>query len=78
MNSKKKRFAGSGLFLTEFFFSKVPAIYTGKSLVRSQLVSLEFFIDIKSFWSHYGTGADSGSNLNEYQELSIGVKAAGA
>jgi len=27
-----------------------------------------FFIDIKSFWSHYGPGADSASNRNEYQE----------
>jgi len=26
----------------------------GRSLVRTQLVSLEFFIDIKSFQSHYG------------------------
>ena len=34
----------------------------GRSLVRSQLVSLEFFIDIKSFRSHYGPGVDSASN----------------
>jgi len=47
----------------------------GRSLVRSQLVSLEFFIDIKSFRSHYGPGVDSASNRNEYQEQ--GVKAAG-
>ena len=37
----------------------------GRSLVRSQLVSLEFFIDIKSFRSHYGSGIDSASNRNE-------------
>ena len=49
----------------------------GRSLVRSQLVS-EFFIDIKSFRSHYGTGVDSASNRNEYQENFLGVKAAGA
>ena len=49
-----------------------------KSLVRSQLVSLEFFIDIKSFRSHYGPGIDSASNRNEYQEHFLGVKAAGA
>ena len=24
-----------------------------------------FFIDIKSFWSHYGPGVDSASNRNE-------------
>jgi len=27
-----------------------------------------FFIDIKSFRSHYGPGVDSTSNRNEYQE----------
>ena len=37
-----------------------------------------FFIDIKSFWSHYGPGVDSASNRNEYQEYFLGVKAAGA
>ena len=44
------------------------------SLVRSQLVSLEFFIDIKSFRSHYGPGVDSASNRNEYQEYFLGGK----
>jgi len=39
---------------------------------------LEFFIDIKSFRSHYGPGVDSASNINEYQEHFLGVKAAGA
>ena len=48
------------------------------SLVRSQLVSLEFFTDIKSFRSHYGPGVDSASKRNEYQEHFLGVKAAGA
>jgi len=38
----------------------------------------EFFIDIKSFRSHYGTGVDSASNRNEYQEYLLWVKAAGA
>ena len=50
----------------------------GRLLARSQLVSLEFFIDIKSFRSHYGPGVDSVSNRNEYQEYFFGVKAAGA
>ena len=50
----------------------------GRSLVRFQLVSLEFFIDIKSFRSHCGPGVDSTSNRNEYQENFLGVKAAGA
>jgi len=39
---------------------------------------LEFFFDVKSFWSHYGPGVDSASNRNEYQEHFLGVKAAGA
>jgi hypothetical protein len=42
-----------------------------------QIVSLEFFIDIKSFRSHYGPGVDSASNRNEYQEYFLRVKAAG-
>ena len=33
-----------------------------------------FFIDIKSFRSHYGPGVDSASNRNEYQEHFQGVK----
>jgi len=37
-----------------------------------------FSIDIKSFRSHYGSGVDSVSNRNEYQEHFLGVKAAGA
>ena len=37
-----------------------------------------FFIDIKSFRSHYGPGIDSASNRNDYQEHFLGVKAAGA
>ena len=46
----------------------------GKSLVRSQLVSVDFFIDIKSFRSHYGPGVDSAANRNEYQEYFVGGK----
>ena len=34
-----------------------------------------FFIDIKSFRSHYGPGVDSISNRNECQEYFLGVKA---
>ena len=37
-----------------------------------------FFIDIKSFRSHYGPGVDSDAKRNEYQEYFLGVKAAGA
>ena len=50
----------------------------GRSLVRSQLVVSGFFINIKSFRSHYGPGVDSASNRNEYQEHFRGVKVAGA
>jgi len=37
-----------------------------------------FSVDIKSFLSHYGPGVDSSSNINEYQEYFLEVKAAGA
>ena len=37
-----------------------------------------FFIDIKSFRSHYGPAVDSASNGNEYKEHFLGVKAADA
>ena len=37
-----------------------------------------FFIEIKSFRSHYGPGVDSASNRNEYQDNFLGIKAAGA
>ena len=42
------------------------------------MVSVDFFIDIKSFRSHYGPGVDSASYRNEYQEYFLEVKAAGA
>jgi len=41
-------------------------------------LSLENFIDIKSFRSHYGPGVNSASNRNEYQDYFLGVKATGA
>ena len=54
------------------------ALQIGRSLIRSEPVLLEFFIDIKSFRSHYGPGVDSASNRNEWQEHLLEVKAAGA
>jgi len=39
---------------------------------------IRFFIDIKSFRSHYGPGVDSASNINEYQEHFLEIKVAGA
>ena len=41
-------------------------------------VSGSFFMDIKSFRTHYGPGFDSASNRNKYQEYFLGVKAASA
>jgi len=38
------------------------------------MVSLEFFIEIKSFRSHYGPRVDSASNRNELQEHLLGGK----
>ena len=52
--------------------------YVENNKQKSQLVSLEIFIDIKSFRSHYGPGIDSASKRNEYQEHFLGIKAAGA
>ena len=37
-----------------------------------------FFIDIKSFRSHYDPGVDSVSNRNEYHEYFLGVKSGGS
>ena len=37
-----------------------------------------FFIDMKTFRSHYGSGVDLASNRNEYQENFLGVEVAGA
>ena len=42
------------------------------------MVSLESFIDIISFLSHYEPEVDSASKTNEYQEYFMWVKAAGA
>ena len=46
----------------------------GRSPIRLQMVSLEYFIDIKPFRSYYGPGVDSASNRNEYQEYFLGVE----
>ena len=52
---------------------------TNRKVAGSILASVRgFFIDIKSFRSHYGPGVDSASNRNEYQEHFLGVNAAGA
>jgi hypothetical protein len=57
---------------TTWYSGKGAVLQIGRSLVRSQLVSLEFFIDIKSFRSHHGPGVDSASNRNEYRSISWG------
>jgi len=69
---------GGGDTLPAFTAPIFRKLQIGRSLVRSQLVSLEFLINIKSFRSHYGPGVDSASNRNEYQEHFLGLKAAGA
>ena len=46
--------------------------------VARSIPACGFFIDIKSFRSHYGPGVDSASNRNEYQEYFLGVKSTGA
>jgi len=60
------------LFLGISIFLEGAALQIGRSLVRFHLASLEFFIDIKSFRSHYGPRVDSASNRNEYQAISWG------
>ena len=45
--------------------------------VAGSIPGCGFFIDIKSFRSHYGPGVDSASNRNEYREHFLGVKVAG-
>jgi len=42
------------------------------------MLSLEFFIDIKSFRTHYDPGVDSACSRNEYEEYFLRVKAASA
>jgi len=52
---------------------------TNRKVARSIPAGVNgFFIDTKSFRSHYGPGVDSASNRNEYREYFLGVKAAGA
>ena len=66
----------NSLMSEDVIVNKTKLLPCGKK--KFQLVSLEFFIHIKSFRSHYGPRADSASNRNEYQEYFLGVKAAGA
>ena len=53
------------LRVTRWHSGEGAVLQIGRSLVRSQLVSLEFFIDMKSFRSQYGIEVDSASNRNE-------------
>jgi len=71
-------------FLVNFFSLPGTAVAqwlrrcaTNRKVAGSILAGVSgFFIDIKSFRSHYGPGVDSASNRNEYQEYFLGVKAA--
>jgi len=38
------------------------------------ILSLEYFVDIKPFRSHYGPGVDTAPNRNEYQDYLLGGK----
>ena len=62
------------LYIYIYIYIYVAVLQIGRSLLRSQLESLEFFIDIKSFRSHYDPGVDSASNGNEYQEYFLEVR----
>ena len=53
---------------------KGAVLQIGRSLVQSQLVSLEFFIDIKSFRPHYGPGVDPASNKMSTTSISWGLR----
>ena len=69
-----KSTVSSAVLFTTFKLSR-----TSPRLKRSIPAGVSgFFIDIKSFRSHYGPGVDSTSNRNEYQVHLLGVKAAGA
>ena len=58
-------------FVCGLCLSNRAVLQIGISLVRSQLVSVEFSLT-KSFRSHYGPGVDSASNRNEYKSISWG------
>jgi hypothetical protein len=40
--------------------------------------ALRYKLEGHEIWPHYGPGVDLFSNINEYQEYFLGVKAAGA
>ena len=53
----------------------VAQCYTNRKVAGSIPAGVNgFFIDMKSFRSHYGPGVDSVSNRNEYQEYFLGGK----
>jgi len=61
----KNRYTNNKHSVTYVQIKKIPAGVSG------------FFINIKSFRSHFGPEVDSASNRNEYHEYFLGVKAAG-
>ena len=67
-----------GVLIQYMYLTWNAVLQIGRSLVRSQPVSFEIFIAIKSFRSHYDPEVDSASDRNEYREYFLGVKAAGA
>jgi hypothetical protein len=49
-------------------------LQAGRSRVQVPMRSLDYFKLTQSFQPHYGSGVESASNRNEYQEYSLGVK----
>jgi hypothetical protein len=72
-------FLPSPLFLyTPLYGVEAIMLQAGRSRVRFPIRSLDFFFQLTySFQPHYGPGADSASNRNEYQESSLGGGATG-
>ena len=74
----KKNNSGAKRLTTYWVFASYTLAFGGSTVVkvaRSIPAGVSgFFIDIKSFRSHYGPGVDSASNRNEYQEYFLGVK----
>jgi len=59
---KHKTFTYHPTYFADRGVTVVTVLCYGRSLVRCKLVSFEFFIDIKSFRSHFGLSVDTGSN----------------
>jgi len=69
----------SAVFSAVYFSFGLRCCVTNRKVAGSIPTDVSgFFIDLKSFRSHYEPRVDSASNRNEYQEYFLGIKAAGA